>query len=373
MMLFIRSSTNPGPRVSRISNFLSSKGNETLYLSPIRTGDRVTNDIPRLGSLGEFDYFDGSGYLAYLKFILITNIRIAKYIWIFRRKIKLVHFSDLESVITGGVLCRILRIEYIYNIHDNFFQRYDFAKSISISLWSFESVYIWLSKVTLVPESFRGQVYPKFVQPKIHVFQNFPDFDVQTDRLPFEDEEVILFYGGWISPNRNLNLYLLLAKFLVASGHKVKMLACGWGSPEYLVSLQREFAALGVKMESLGQLKQADAVDWLKKSDISVAYYSPDKIINIYAASNKMPEILGSNTLLITNSHTEIAKRISHFDISLQFESDISEIFRRLTELINDKDELIGIVRRARCYYIENYSSEMVFQRLEEIFNGYIK
>ncbi|NVK36721.1 MAG: hypothetical protein HWE18_02245 [Gammaproteobacteria bacterium] len=372
MYLFVRSSTNPGPRVSRIASFIKKKGGEVAYLSPIRTGDSVVDGIARVGDLGSFDYFDGKGYLPYLMFLAITNIKTVKYLYKLRKQLKLVHFSDLESVLLGGILCKLLGIKYIYNIHDNFFQRYEFSSVLANVLKNFESLYIKASEFTLVPEEFRGAAYPKYVQNKIYVFRNFPNFNVSTERMPFSDSTIKLFYGGWISPNRNLDLYLQVASFLSQMDVTVKMLACGWGSAGYLSELQKRFYELGVEFEYLGQLKQTEAVDVLKSSDISIAYYSPDKIINLYAASNKIPEILGSNTILITNSQTEVAKRIKDYHVSLQFQDDVGETFNQLAGLIEDKNELSKLILNARRYYITNYNPKKIDEALEAVLNGYV-
>ncbi|NVK30082.1 MAG: hypothetical protein HWE20_03700 [Gammaproteobacteria bacterium] len=370
MFLFIRSSTNPGPRVSRIQRFLSARGERVVYLSPLRTGDCVTNDVERLGALGEFDYFDGSGYFGYLRFLVLTNIRIVWFIFKNKSDIRFVHFSDLESVILGGVACRVLGIRFIYNIHDNFFQRYAFIRGLSYLLRGLESFYILLSRITIVPERFRADAYPRYVQDKIAVIKNIPDFDVTCSRVPFSESVIKLFYGGWVSPNRSLELYLSLAQFLVAAGYDVEMNVCGWGSKDYIEDLGIEFSRLSVEFHYLGQLDQRSAVDLLKKSDISIAYYSPDKIINLYAASNKIPEIIGSNTLLITNSQTEIAKLLFPHDISFQFERDISEIQSDLIEFLANPANIKGMVDRARSYYSENFSPDIINRDLEMVFKN---
>ncbi len=369
MYLFIRSSTNPGPRVSRIINFLLQQGNNIRYLSPIRTGDPVMNSVERAGDLGTYDYFDGNGYLAYLKFILKTNSKITLYLIQFRKELKLVHFSDLESVLFGGILCKLLGIKYIYNIHDNFFQRYEFSKFLSKALMWLECLYIKFSEITLVPEEFRKTAYPSSVHGKIQIFRNFPDFNVSTDRIPFSDDKIKIFYGGWISPNRHMDLFIKLADYLYKKGKKVEVITCGWGSNEYLNDLRSKFTEINVNFKYLGQLAQHDAIASLQECDISIAYYSPDKIINIYAASNKIPEILGSNTILITNSQSEIAKRLKQYKVSIQYNNDISEIYNEIEELCSSEILTVEMVNRANSLYACEYNPSLISKELKSIFN----
>ena len=61
MYLFVRSSTNPGPRVSRVMKYFQNSDNSTVYLSPCRSGDKLDETQRDFGILGNYDYFDGSG------------------------------------------------------------------------------------------------------------------------------------------------------------------------------------------------------------------------------------------------------------------------------------------------------------------------
>ena len=72
MYLFIRSSTNPGPRVSRIIRYFEDKGKNITYLSPYRKGDEPDQKFRNLGSLGEYDYFDGVGIRKYLIYLIMN-------------------------------------------------------------------------------------------------------------------------------------------------------------------------------------------------------------------------------------------------------------------------------------------------------------
>lgn len=371
MILFVRSSTNPGPRVTRIMTFLLKMGKKVKYLSPIRTGDPVLKNVDRAGDLGVYAYFDGKGYISYLKFILRTNSITAIKILKNRDKLEFVHFSDLESVLFGGIVCKILGVKYIYNIHDNFFQRYEFKPFLANILKWLECLYIKLSELTLVPEEFRKSAYPSSVGEKILVLRNFPDFDVSTDRVPFSDNVIKIFYGGWISPNRHMNVFVDLARHLSTIGKQVEVFACGWGSSEYIDELLAEFAKINVKFDYLGQLPQKDSIEVLRGCDISVAYYSPEKIINVHAASNKIPEILGSNTILITNNQTEIAKRLSAHKVSLQFSHNISEVYSQLDSLLASPSLTKEMVHRAKRLYSAEYNPELINKELKGIFNEF--
>lgn len=368
MYLFVRSSTNPGPRVSRVIKYFQNSGKSTVYLSPCRTGDKLDETQRDLGILGNYDYFDGSGILQFLIFLLKVNFQISKKIYINRKNIKMVHFSDLEVVLFGAVVCKIFKIPFVYNIHDNFYQRYEFNIVTSTFLKYLECYYIFLSSVTLVPEVFRKTAYPSISHKNIKVLRNIPDFDVRTEVISYDAGVIKLFYGGWISPNRNIDHYFDLAVALKKRGFRVDLSLCGWGNESYLKSLEKISAEYKLGYKYLGQLSQKDSVILLQKSDVSIAYYNPDKTINILAASNKIPEIIGSNTILITNKQTEIAKRLAPLDVSLQFNDSILEVVDSLVQLLTDKVVLEGFLRRASDFYAEEYAPSKLQIAMDEIF-----
>ena len=370
--LFIRSSTNPGPRVSRIMRFFVKNNKKVVYLSPTRSGDLADKNYRNFGYLGNYEYFDGTNFISYFKYLVEINIKISKKIFKHRSSIKLVHFSDLETVILGGLICKLLNINFIYNIHDNFFQRYEFMSLVANSLKYLEVIYILLSSATLVPEIFRKNAYPRISHEKIVIFKNYPDYDVSAEYIPFSKRIISLFYGGWISENRHIDQYLDLAQILKKHNYPVSLVVCGWGDEEYLVTLKKQFQDFEIDFVYLGQISQEECITHLKNADISIAFYNPNKVINLLAASNKIPEIIGSSTILITNNQTEIAKKIEGESISLQFKDNLNEIENDLIELIEDKKKLNGFMLRAEEYYKKEYSPFDQIRVLKDIFSSYM-
>lgn len=370
MILYIRSSTNPGPRVKRIMRYFEEMGKSTVYLSPTRADDILDNTPRTLGDLGDFDYFDGKGFYRYIKFLLSVNLAVAKKIYANRRTIDLVHFSDLEVVLFGGLICRLVQIPFVYNIHDNFFQRYEYNIVVGGLLKYLESFYILLSAVTVVPEVFRKTVFPLKCWEKIEIVRNYPDFDTRIEFKPTISSRVRLFYGGWISPNRSIYQYSDLALALRNRGFGVEVIMCGWGNKDYIASLSENMSVDGIEFKYLGHLSQNETIIWLQKSDISIAYYSPDKAINILAASNKIPEVLGSNTILITNRHTEIAQALAPLEISLQFDESVHEVVDELISLLGNTKELQRFLERASNHYSREYSPEKLKIAMESAFRN---
>ncbi|MFC7001160.1 hypothetical protein ACFQMB_06115 [Pseudobowmanella zhangzhouensis] len=169
-----------------------------------------------------------------------------------------------------------------------------------------------------------------------------------------------------------MDIYLTLASYLISINKDVIVVMCGWGSEQYIQQLSHQFESKGATFRYLGQLSQSDSVGYLKVADISIAHYSPDKIINVFAASNKIPEIIGSNTILLTNAQTKMANEILPYDISIQYEASISETFEPLQRLIDDRQALIEFIARANDYYQSNYNPRITTNRMRELFDEYL-
>ena len=87
----------------------------------------------------------------------------------------------------------------------------------------------------------------------------------------------------------------------------------------------------------------------MQKSDISIAYYNPEKVINLFAASSKFQRFQ-SNTVLITNKQT-VSKLLHSAEVSLQFDQEILEIGCSLVELISSPEKTKALVTRSRSLF----------------------
>ena len=369
-ILFVRSSSNPGPRVRRVMEYLKSESSYSIaYMSPMRGAESPETDVERWGKLSRYKHFGGSDSFGFIVFLAKFNFSILKEIFGKRRILHAVHFSDLESILLGGLLCKMLGIKVAYNIHDNFFQRYAFSAPLARFLRRLEEFYVSLSYVCFVPAIYRAEAYRSKLRRKFSVVPNIPSQDISTSRVPFEDRRVRLFYGGWVSANRHLDLFVDLARLLECDGWQVEFRFCGWGDESYVSWLHNAMKEVGAVSTFLGQLPHDVALEELKASDVCIVHYDPSKQININAASKKIPEILGSNTILVTNAHTLIAQEIAPYDISLQYSEDVREVFSALRLLLQDEHLVARHVDRARSYFEKNFSARILKVSFDEAFN----
>ena len=231
-VLFIRSSTNPGPRVIRMMRFFISKGFECEYWAPRRGADRELNEeLFQRRPLGSYNYFSGKHLIKFVVFILVENFRVLFRFLAKRHEVDVLHISDLELAFFVLPVARVLNFPIIFNIHDNFSQRYGSNYFITNALNLIESLYVRLSTVTLVPAQFRKNTFMKFCHNKVLVVHNFAD-KLNANIVPecsFDKRNLKVIYGGWISPTRGLADVLKILEILSNRGLLIELTLCGWG------------------------------------------------------------------------------------------------------------------------------------------------
>lgn len=368
--IFIRSSTNPGPRVVRMMEWMLGFHDDLEYWSPVRSNDPIIDETKfERTKLGQYDYFGGRNVFAYLKFVLIENIRISILLFKRRKDIRLVHISDFELSILPSVALLLIRVPLIYNIHDNFSQRYGNSAWISWILNMFEGLIVSSSSVTLVPEQFRKDSLPKFCKNKVYVIPNFSIkslFDAGIEKHK-NLSPVRFFYAGWIDVSRGVDKFAQLAIELKKKKVDVTVEIAGWGSNEIVQSLTETLNAEGIELCFYGQLPQDKVHKILLDTHVSFAYYDTSKQINVLAASNKIPEILASNTILVTNCGTRIATQLQQADAAILFKDDLQAASNAIVELLNDFEKLNSFLTRQQEFVSTFYSEDARIKTLEKV------
>ena len=155
--------------------------------------------------MGCYEYFSGRNFTKFLFFILFENFRILFRFLRKHREFGVVHVSDLELSFFVLPVAKLLKYPIIFNIHDNFSQRYGTNVFIACVLNLTESLYVKISTVTLVPAHFRKNTLMKFCHHKVHVVHNFAeDLSVSTvSEFSSVDGKLRVIYAGWISPTRD--------------------------------------------------------------------------------------------------------------------------------------------------------------------------
>lgn len=363
-VIFVRMLSHPVPRVTRMIRHARSKGLSAEYVGAYREPGlpekEITDDVTVV-RVGPFlPSFNGRKFLLYFSGVLRFNLALLRVL--ISRHPRVIHCSDLETV-PASLLYRLFsRTRIMYNIHDNYAERYAVGRVLRNVLNAVEGVAVILSTIALVPEPFRRDALPYWCRSKVVVVRNAPEpLEAVTARNDFGLRPIRLAYAGWLDEGRGIRELIEIAN---ACPGRVMLQVAGDGDP-LLVKLVEASAA-----EYLGLLSHAATLDLFRQSDFVVSIYGPSRPINRMAAPNKLAEALALGRPIITNSEVLMTAGSEFDDCSIRVPFDrLSELPARLDEVaIGGPKRYLEMCASARRTYDSYYSWNEQFSAMDDAF-----
>ncbi len=359
--VFARIGSRPIPRVARMMKVTQELGVEPIFCGAFREEGLPADDewggwrVVRLGRV--FPLLNGTKPFLYIRSVFSYNWQLLKLLR--RTRPAIVHASDFETMLAAGIYRLFWGGRLIHNIHDHLAQRYSVPGFVRAILNFFEGLNVRISDVTLVPESFRRDALPSWCRAKVEVIRNTPEDAGYAEPELEEGGPVRIFFGGWLDWGRGLGQLLKMA----AENDDIELTVAGEGSPEIVEQIQ------GAKnVRYLGFLEHAQVMAETRRCHFVSALYDPVRLINRYAASNKLAEALSIGRAVIINSEMYIAKSLGD-STSLVVEkyADIETVVPRLRELVRDAGAYRSASKDARRIYDELFAWGPVRDKIAEI------
>lgn len=303
-VLFLRTTARPVSRVVRMMTVARDAGFDPMFVGAFRDKAVLAEDswegfpVRRVGQ--SFPLLNGTRPLTFVRCVLSCNLGYLNMLW--KEQPPIVHASDIETM-PAAVLYRLThRCRLIYNVHDNLAQRYSLPGWANACLNAVEGIGALFSDVTLVPEPFRRTALPSWCRHKVVVIRNLPrDDGPQSPPPPFENGKIRLFYGGWLDWQRGIEALLALGQEL-----DIELRIAGEGAAEIVDRIKQV-----PQVTFLGFLSSAAVMEETLRSHFVPVLYDPSRIINRFAASNKLAETLSAGRPMILNEEMEIAKDLA--------------------------------------------------------------
>ena len=360
---FLRTSSKPIPRVKRVDYVAAELGYKSIFVGARREKDLPDFDtwdglaIERVGNY--YPMLNGAGLLKYVRGVLSYNYGAYKLLKAKRPNI--IHFSDVESFFAVFIYALFNKVTTLYNIHDNFSQRYPLPSAINSLLNIFEGLIVRFATATMVPEKFRADALPKFCRKKITVVRNTPVDPGFSPHNGFENKRIKLVFAGWLDEGRGINTLLRLAEM----EPRFEIHIAGEGNKEVIDKI--------VKFDNClyhGFLNHTQVLDLTKDCDFVFAHYSPHRKINIHAAPNKLAESLAVGRPVIINSETLVSKPVSQFSCGIVTPyNDVAHLHKEIIELCENYTEYKSACVNARRFFEREYSWESVKESTIKVFD----
>jgi glycosyltransferase involved in cell wall biosynthesis len=299
LALFLRLGSRPIPRVIRMMHVMRDLGAECVFVGAFRNAGLPAVDewdglpVRRVGRV--FPLVNGTRPMTYLGGVMA-------YWWgalrlLIDQRPAVIHASDFEAAVPSFIAARWLGVPWIYNIHDNLSVRYAIPAWARAILNTFESLLVLGSSVTLVPEGFRRELLFPWARSKVRVVRNSPaDPGYRAPNLPLRQPLRVLF-AGWLDFDRGLREIVSLA-----GAGKIQLVVAGEGDER----VQRLLAETP-NVDYRGFCDHNTIMQLTADCDAVAAFYNPRRIINKFAASNKIAEALAIGRPVLINDELMVA------------------------------------------------------------------
>jgi len=362
---FIRMASRPVPRVQRGMAVAKELGYEPVFCGALREDGLKRTDVwagfplVRIGK--RFPLLNGKRFFLYFYSTAFFQLSLLQFL--FSRRPKLVHASDIETMPGSMIYCLLMRTPLIYNVHDNLSQRYNLPEWVQGFLNTIEGAFILCSATTMVPEEFRKSALPSWCQHKISVVRNTPQNVAFSEPANASDRQLRLFYGGWLDWGRGLAKMVQLAEAIP----NCQLVVAGEGSKEIV-----DFLKSSASIKYIGFIEHQQAIEETRKSHFVLAFYRPNTVINRYAASNKLAESLAVGRPLVLNSEMKITETLGEnlSILSSPFDS-IETLQQKILDLYNDEARYQEACNEARKLYNSNYDWDHVKGELTNVFSQF--
>jgi glycosyltransferase involved in cell wall biosynthesis len=298
-----------------------------------------------------FPLVNGRRPMTYLRGVL--SYCVAAFRLIRKKRPALIHASDFEAAVPSVIAGRILGVPVVYNIHDNLSVRYAFPAWARAILNVMEGLVVRASTVTLVPEPFRRDLLAPWARNKVFVVRNSPDDPGYHAPLSTPSAMPRVLFAGWLDFDRGLAQIVALA-----SRGAIRLVVVGDGD-ERVEALVRGTP----NVEFRGFCTHEQVMELTAECDYVAAFYNPTRIINRFAASNKIAEALAIGRPVLINQELMVAPQLiaSGVAIAIPYES-INELPAAIGRQHPTPESYLQTCEAARKLYERDYHSGQVRQ-----------
>ncbi len=331
MIVLLRSTDgSPDSRFEKYVDFLESKGIPHVTMCWDRK-DKETETESKLyykkGSEYGKRYGNISGLLGF-------NIFLFRNLWKIRKKYKVIHACDFDTVLPATLMRIFCRKKVIYDVFDWYVDSRNIRGVFKYVIYAFEWLHIKCASAVIVCEPERENQI-KFKPKKLWVLPNIPNFSYQ---LPKHEPNSTLTVGyvGILGPGRCIEHAIRYAK-----EHSDLNIEIGGFGP-----LEKELKDIDnyPNITYHGSVKYTKALEILNSVDVILACYSkwnadgtPNKN-NILAAPNKYYEGLYLAHPIITTMGTIVGDKTLNLKTGYAIEETYEDFCKLIKHITPEKN-----------------------------------
>ena len=366
-VVFIRSNpVNPDVRVEKEVTSLSQHG----YSIKIIAWDRKSST----DSLGEtptgipiirFGIKAPLGVKVVLYWI-IWWIRVFN--WLMRNDWDVVHAADFDCYIPALLAAKLKQRKIIYDIYDFMPGRLPLPKAIYIIFRNTDLFFMrFADSIIIVDDCRYEQMNLSRDDNKVSVIYNSPvDIYDKNNVNTSTGNNVTIFYGGVISPHRDVLSMLHIARDMP----NVSVGIAGGGNKEIIASI-KSFSSNYENIEYYGILPYNEVLIHTMNANILFALYDPSTNNNKYSSPNKLFESMMLGKPIIMNSGIAAADIVQNHECGIIVEYGKYESLKNAVRYSLNPDVREKLGNNGRIAYEKYYSWTVMEKRLLRIYENF--
>ena len=363
MIVLLRSTDgNPDSRFEKYVDFLESMQEQYITMCWDRKGVKETSDSHlyyKKGSEYGKRYGNISGLLGFNKFLFIN-------LWKLRKKYKIIHACDFDTILPATIMHLICGKRIIYDIFDWYVDSRNINGIFKYIIYLLEWINIKCSNAVIVCEPERKKQI-KFVPKITWVLPNIPNFSFQLPKHK-PNKNLTIGYVGILGEGRCIEHAIRYAK----EHPELYLKIAGFGPLESeLKNLENN-----PNITYFGSVQYTKALEILNSVDVVLACYSkwnsdgtPNRN-NILAAPNKYYEGLYLAHPIITTMGTIVGDKTTEFETGYAIEETYEDFCNVINEITTEKN--IKYSENADRLWNEKYKT-FVKDFFENIYYPFIK
>lgn len=355
MIIFLRSTDgNPDSRLQKYTDVLTKKQIPFYILA----WDRLN----KFSDTATFCYYKrkatyGSG-IGNIGNILRFNFFLLSKLIKERKRYKVIHACDFDTILPGLFMKLFFRKKLIYDIFDWYIDSRGIAKGLFKNLVLLcEIVALKLSDVTIICEEERRQQL--CCSPRcVWILPNIPHFDEQVSPVYNSSSKIRLAYVGVFTSYRGLEK---ITKYVGEHSDKFELTIGGFGELEGLIQTESE---KNDNIHYVGSVPYEQGLKIMGDADIICAIYETTVPNHIYAAPNKYYEGLFLNKPILTTEGTLVGMKTEKYKTGFVVGEKIEDIDKCFSDpLLKEKiresgDNAAALWNKKYVHYVDDFMTD---------------
>ncbi len=294
-----------------------------------------------------------------------------EFLWLMSHRWDVVHAMDFDTAPPAVLAAGLKRKPVIYELADVYEDMMPLPRMIRRFSIAIDKIFMRLAKAMIISDEARVTELSGIPNDNITVIYNSPpDLLGEMGASPQKSDQFTLFYSGTLHEERQSNLDKVARAIRSIDG--VRLVIAGYG--EQVGETERWASGAPGKVQFIGRIEYAEALEKTLASDLVISLYSPVLLNTRYASANKVFEAMMCGKPVLLSGGTAMAEMIEKENCGLVIDAgSVEEIKEAIIKLKEDPELRQKLGTNGRRAYEQQYSWEIMRQRLLGLYKGMMK